>query len=186
MLKEDFSIRLTNYFYNWFLEVKTDEKTFQRWLKYQSLVFLHINYPQLSYSNHQLGGIALAVWPPPILGLEPNHDIFHSNVSCRSFSSSGENFNSVATALVKCWASYSRLVRNLIITCFKYLKLTSSSSRLTLTFVKFLVEEWLGIKMAAELVSFISLLNDELPGVRSSCWRAFFMSANRSWSIFMF
>lgn len=56
------------------------------------------------FSYYQLGGIALAVCPIPKFGREPNHDIFHSSVSCNSLSSSGEKCSNVATALVKCSA----------------------------------------------------------------------------------
>lgn len=51
--------------------------------------------------SYQLGGIALAVCPKPRLGRVPNHDIFHSKVSCNNRSSSGEKCKRVATALVK-------------------------------------------------------------------------------------
>lgn len=80
----------------------------------------------------------------------PNHDDLHSNVSRINRSSSEFSFSSVATAFVNCWAwkkdsikinsslslfqinfrrltSYSELVKNLINTCFMYLKFISSS-----------------------------------------------------------
>lgn len=62
--------------------------------------------------------------PDPRSGLDPNHDIFHSKCSHNNFSSSLEKSNKVATARVNCLASYSLDVRNLKMTCLRYLRST--------------------------------------------------------------
>lgn len=70
--------------------------------------------------------------------------------------------------------SYSLLVRNLMRTCLRYLKLTSSSLELLCLAVTVLDE--LGLRIAAEASTSLSI--DEV-GILSSRWSVFFMSANR-------